>query len=78
MKINGEVKAIVLPLASMLLGAGVTYGIVSERVAHLSQDAITTAAYVRQIDQRLSRIEGALNIKVSSFNAPKLGIQNKE
>ena len=73
--LNGNIKSIVIPTISMLIGAAVVYGTMKESVSVLKAEAAENRVYVRQIDQRLSRIEGALNLETRKFNKP-LGIQN--
>lgn len=76
MKINGDIKSIIIPIISLLVGAAVVYGTMKESVNVLKTEVADNRIYVRQIDQRLSRIEGALKIEIQKFNSP-LGIQNK-
>ncbi len=78
MKINGDIKSIVLPIVSLLVGAAIVYGTMKESVNVLKRDSQDNKMYVRQIDQRLSRIEGALNLNVHTFEHNPLGVQNKE
>lgn len=76
MTINGELKSIIIPIISLVVGAAIVYGTMKESVNVLKRDSQENKMYVRQIDQRLSRIEGALNLNVKTFNKPSLGIQN--
>lgn len=78
MNINGDIKSIVIPIASLLVGAAIIYGTMKESVNILKRDSQSNKVYVRQIDQRLSRIEGALNLKLQLFDSNPLGIQHKE
>ena len=78
MNINGDIKSIVVPIVSLLVGAAIVYGTMKESVNVLKRDSQDNKMYVRQIDQRLSRIEGALKLNVQMFDHNPLGIQHKE
>jgi len=79
---NGESKktliSIIIPLISLLVGVGMTYGILREKVNTLTFESRQNTTLIRKIDQRLSYIEGALSLTKRPFNKPKLGIQNKD
>jgi len=78
---NGETKKnllnYIMPLLSGLLAAGITYGALSEKVKTLTDVSNDNVLLVRQIDRRLSYIEGALNIKERPFKKLPFGIQNE-
>ena len=75
MNLNGDFKSVAIPIVSLLVGAAVVYGTMKESVDVLKDEVADNRTYVRRIDQRLSYIEGALNIKQRPFK-PLLGIQN--
>lgn len=84
MKINGEIRAWLFPLVGMAIGAAVVWGTTKEQISELKRDGVAHTqvhvlndSVIRQIDQRLSFIEGALSITERPFSEPKLGIQNK-
>ncbi len=64
------------PLVGTLLGVGISYGILRGQVDRNSEDIAGISPYVRSIDSRLSRIEGALNIPINSnsIQKPRLGV----
>lgn len=78
---NGEIKktiiSIMIPLVSLLVGVGMTYGILREKVNTLTFESRQNTTLIRKIDQRLSFIEGALNLQQRPFNKPQLGIQKR-
>ncbi len=79
MKINGEVVTILKilkPIIPLLLGAAVVYGTLKQKVDTLTETSNRNTEIVRQINTRLSFIEGALSIKERPFKKQPLGIQN--
>lgn len=64
-------------MLSMAIGFGISYGLLQGHVSRNTEQLNGLAPYVRSIDSRLSRIEGALNIKLNQQPAqlPRLGIQ---
>lgn len=65
----------IVPLLCTVIGGGISYGVLKEKVQRNSDAIQEMAPYVRSIDNRLARIEGALNIKTSQFQpTPRLGI----
>ena len=73
---NGSLKTIL----ALLVGVGIAWGTLKSQVNDLRADADEQTTYIRQIDQRLSRIEGRLGLEPTPFKFPlsPLGIQNKQ
>ena len=73
---NGWMKTAI----AVLVGGAVAWGTLRSQVNDLRNEANDNKVYLRQIDQRLSRIEGALKIEIMPFSSSPspLGIQNKK
>ena len=76
---NELLSKILIPTASILFGVAVAYGVLKTQLSSTTAKAKENDRYIRQIDQRLSRIEGALGLSVQPFiiQPPRLGIQRE-
>lgn len=66
-----------IPVMAMAIGFAMSYGLLSGDVTRNTEQLKDMAPYVRSIDSRLSRIEGALDIRLNpgKIQFPRLGVQ---